>query len=205
MDDFQNKYYLLLAQNEELRKENAELKTLLNTHGIEYNPKRKEVTNSVYSAVSFPEVKLSLDERVSLFQSLFKGREDVFARRWFSQTTMKGGYQPVCVNEWRRGVCDKKKFKCIECPNRSFAPLTPQDIYRHLEGKHENCCDVIGLYAILTDNTCSFLCADFDDKSCKHGYKEDVLAFVGVCKDWQIPYAIERSRSGIGSTKNIHT
>lgn len=199
MDDFQNKYYLLLAQNEELRKENAELKTLLNTHGIEYNPKRKEVTNSVYSAVSFPEVKLSLDERVSLFQSLFKGREDVFARRWFSQTTMKGGYQPVCVNEWRRGVCDKKKFKCIECPNRSFAPLTPQDIYRHLEGKHENCCDVIGLYAILTDNTCSFLCADFDDKSCKHGYKEDVLAFVGVCKDWQIPYAIERSRSGNGA------
>ena len=91
MDDFQNKYYLLLAQNEELRKENAELKTLLNTHGIEYNPKHKEVTNSVCSAVSFPEVKLSLDERVSLFQSLFKGREDVFARRWFSQTTMKGG------------------------------------------------------------------------------------------------------------------
>ena len=199
MDDFQNKYYLLLAQNEELRKENAELKTLLNTHGIEYNPKHKEVTNSVYSAVSFPEVKLSLDERVALFQSLFKGREDVFARRWFSQTTMKGGYQPVCVNEWRRGVCDKKKFKCIECPNRSFAPLTPQDIYRHLEGKHENCCDVIGLYVILTDNTCSFLCADFDDKSCKHGYKEDVLAFVGVCKDWQIPYAIERSRSGNGA------
>lgn len=199
MDDFQNKYYLLLAQNEELRKENAELKTLLNTHGIEYNPKRKEVTNSVYSAVSFPEVKLSLDERVTLFQSLFKGREDVFARRWFSQTTMKGGYQPVCINEWRRGICDKKKLKCIECPNRSFAPLTPQDIYRHLEGRHENCCDVIGLYAILTDNTCFFLCADFDDKSCKHGYKEDVLAFVGVCKDWQIPYAVERSRSGNGA------
>ena len=131
--------------------------------------------------------------------SLFKGREDVFARRWFSKTTGKAGYQPVCVNEWRRGVCDKKKFKCAECPNRDFAPLTSQDVYRHLEGKDENCCDVVGLYAIMPDNNCSFLCTDFDDKSCKHGYKDDVLAFVGVCRDWQIPYAIERSRSGNGA------
>ena len=131
--------------------------------------------------------------------SLFKGRKDVFARRWFSKSTGKAGYQPVCVNEWRRGVCDKKKFKCAECPNRDFAPLTSQDVYRHLEGKDENCCDVVGLYAIMPDNNCSFLCTDFDDKSCKHGYKDDVLAFVGVCRDWQIPYAIERSRSGNGA------
>ena len=123
----------------------------------------------------------------------------MFARRWFSKSTGKAGYQPVCVNEWRRGVCDKKKFKCAECPNRDFAPLTSQDVYRHLEGKDENCCDVVGLYAIMPDNNCSFLCTDFDDKSCKHGYKDDVLAFVGVCRDWQIPYAIERSRSGNGA------
>ena len=51
----------------------------------------------------------------------------------------------------------------------------------------------------MPDNNCSFLCTDFDDKSCKHGYKDDVLAFVGVCRDWQIPYAIERSRSGNGA------
>ena len=131
--------------------------------------------------------------------SLFKGRKDVFARRWFSKSTGKAGYQPVCVNEWRRGVCDKKTYKCAECPNRDFAPLTSHDVYRHLEGKDENCCDVVGLYAIMPDNNCSFLCTDFDDKSCKHGYKDDVLAFVGVCRDWQIPYAIERSRSGNGA------
>ena len=99
------------------------------------------------------------------------------------QVTGKAGYQPVCVNEWRRGVCDKKKFKCAECPNRDFAPLTSQDVYRHLEGKDENCCDVVGLYAIMPDNNCSFLCTDFDDKNCKHGYKDDVLAFVGVCRE----------------------
>lgn len=209
MDELQKKYNLLVAQNEILRKENAELRSLLCAHGIEYKtrstniieykPRPSNVIASIYSPISLPVIKLSLDERVALFMSLFKGRKDVFARRWFSKSTEKAGYQPVCVNEWRRGVCDKKKFKCAECPNRDFAPLTSQDVYRHLEGKDENCCDVVGLYAIMPDNNCSFLCTDFDDKSCKHGYKDDVLAFVGVCRDWQIPYAIERSRSGNGA------
>ena len=209
MDELQKKYNLLAAQNEILRKENAELRSLLCAHGIEYKPRPTNIIEykprpsnviaSIYSPISLPVIKLSLDERVALFMSLFKGRKDVFARRWFSKSTEKAGYQPVCVNEWRRGVCDKKKFKCAECPNRDFAPLTSQDVYRHLEGKDENCCDVVGLYAIMPDNNCSFLCTDFDDKSCKHGYKDDVLAFVGVCRDWQIPYAIERSRSGNGA------
>ena len=199
MDELQKKYNLLVAQNEILRKENTELRSLLCAHGIEYKPRPTNVIDSIYSPISLPVFKLSLDERVALFMSLFKGREDVFARRWFSKSTGKAGYQPVCVNEWRRGVCDKKTYKCAECPNRDFAPLTSQDVYRHLEGKDENCCDVVGLYAIMPDNNCSFLCTDFDDKSCKHGYKDDVLAFVGVCRDWQIPYAIERSRSGNGA------
>lgn len=199
MDELQKKYNLLVTQNEILRKENKELRSLLCAHGIEYKPRPTKVIDSIYSPISLPVFKLSLDERVALFMSLFKGREDVFARRWFSKSTGKAGYQPVCVNEWRRGVCDKKTYKCAECPNRDFAPLTSQDVYRHLEGKDENCCDVVGLYAIMPDNNCSFLCTDFDDKSCKHGYKDDVLAFVGVCRDWQIPYAIERSRSGNGA------
>lgn len=199
MDELQKKYNLLVTQNEILRKENTELRSLLCAHGIEYKPRPTNVIDSIYSPISLPVFKLSLDERVALFMSLFKGREDVFARRWFSKSTGKAGYQPVCVNEWRRGVCDKKTHKCAECPNRDFAPLTSHDVYRHLEGKDENCCDVVGLYAIMPDNNCSFLCTDFDDKNCKHGYKDDVLAFVGVCRDWQIPYAIERSRSGNGA------
>lgn len=199
MEDIQEKYNHLLLQNEALRQENEELKSLLHAHGIEYKSKHTEEKDAVYSPFTFPSVKLSIEERVTLFHSLFKGREDVFARRWFSKTTGKSGYQPVCINEWKRGVCDKKKFKCADCPNRHFAPLTYQNLYRHLEGKDENCCDVVGLYAIMPDNNCAFLCADFDDKSCKHGYKDDVLAFVGVCKEWNIPYAIERSRSGNGA------
>lgn len=200
MDDLLTRYNKLLRQYEVLHKENEVLKSLLKIHGVEYETRMKEDMNKpIYSLVSVPTITLSIDERIRLFQSLFKGREDVFARRWFSKTTGKSGYQPVCINEWKQGLCDKKKYRCAICPNRNFAPLTTQDMYRHLEGKDEYCCDVVGLYAIMQDNNCAFLCADFDDKNCKYGYKEDVLAYVGVCREWLIPYAIERSRSGNGA------
>ena len=200
MDDLLTRYNKLLRQYEVLHKENEVLRSLLKIHGVEYETRMKEDMNKpIYSLVSVPTITLSIDERIRLFQSLFKGREDVFARRWFSKTTGKSGYQPVCINEWKQGICDKKKYRCAICPNRNFAPLTTQDMYRHLEGKDEYCCDVVGLYAIMQDNNCAFLCADFDDKNCKYGYKEDVLAYVGVCREWLIPYAIERSRSGNGA------
>lgn len=200
MDDLLTRYNKLLRQYEVLHKENEVLRSLLKIHGVEYETRMKEDMNKpIYSLVSVPTITLSMDERIRLFQSLFKGREDVFARRWFSKTTGKSGYQPVCINEWKQGICDKKKYRCAICPNRNFAPLTTQDMYRHLEGKDEYCCDVVGLYAIMQDNNCAFLCADFDDKNCKYGYKEDVLAYVGVCREWLIPYAIERSRSGNGA------
>ena len=200
MDDLLTRYNKLLSQYELLHEENEVLRSLLKSHGIEYETRMKEDMNKpICSLVSVPTITLSIDERIRLFQSLFKGREDVFARRWFSKTTGKSGYQPVCINEWKQGICDKKKYRCAICPNRNFAPLTTQDMYRHLEGKDEYCCDVVGLYAIMQDNNCAFLCADFDDKNCKYGYKEDVLAYVGVCREWLIPYAIERSRSGNGA------
>lgn len=105
----------------------------------------------------------------------------------------------MCLNEWHRTFCDKKKFKCAECPHRQFKTLSYEDVYKHLEGKYPDGCDVIGAYAILPDNTCNFLCADFDDKSCIHGYQTDVLAYVKVCKSWGLHCYIERSRSGNGA------
>lgn len=173
-----------------LRAENARLRSLLAQHGI---------TIDVPAPPIPQKLSLSLEEKVALFRNLFQGREDVFARLWFSPTTGKSGYQPVCAREWNREYCDKKKFKCAECPNREFQPLGYDDIYRHLEGKDPNGRDVIGVYAILPDNTCQFLCCDFDDKSCEHGYQKDVMAYVGVCRDWGIPAYIERSRSGNGA------
>ena len=179
-------YNKLLMENKLLHKEVDRLQSLLNGKG---------------TPLTLPIIKrhLSLEEKVDVFRNLFKGREDVFARRWYSRTSGKSGYQPVCRNEWDRQLCDKKRYKCTECPNRAFKPLEYEDIYRHLEGKSSDGQDVIGAYAILADNTCNFLCADFDDKSCEHGYKKDVLAYVRVCKDWNVPCSIERSRSGNGA------
>ena len=173
-----------------LRAENARLRALLTRHGIAADKPESALPRKP---------ALSLDEKVALFRGLFQGREDVFARRWFSPTTGKSGYQPVCAREWNREYCDKKKYKCAECPNREFQPLGYNDIYRHLEGKDPNGRDVVGVYAILPDNSCCFLCCDFDDKSCVHGYQDDVRAYVSVCRDWGVPAYIERSRSGNGA------
>ena len=139
-------YNKLLMENKLLHKEVDRLQSLLNGKG---------------TPLTLPIIKrhLSLEEKVDVFRNIFKGREDVFARRWYSRTSGKSGYQPVCRNEWDRQLCDKKKCKCTECPNRLFKPLEYEDIYRHLEGKSSDGQDVIGAYAILADNTCNFLCA----------------------------------------------
>ena len=176
----------LLGRIKELEAENAELRKRL---GEDVTPTEKKPTAMQ---------NLSLQEKVDLFRSLFKGREDVFARRWYSKTSGKAGYQPVCQNEWTP-MCDKRTFKCANCPNRHFSPLTYNDIYRHLEGKDADGRDVIGLYVLNEDNTCHLLCTDFDDKNCEHGYKNDVLAFIDVCRSWNIPCSVERSRSGNGA------
>ena len=192
--ELQEKYEEALSRVKELERENARLKRVLQENRIAVD----EVME-VPSLENVPKKILSVEERVELFRSLFKGREDVFARRWFSKATGKSGYQPVCINEWNRQLCDKKKYKCAECPNRQFSPLTYDDIYKHLEGKNANGEDVIGLYVLKEDNTCHLLCADFDDKNCEHGYQDDVLAFVDVCKSWGMPCSVERSRSGNGA------
>lgn len=196
----------LIHRIEQLTEENTRLKELLSTHGISYEQPQKS-TVSINQPVAAPP-KLTagdkaqiLQQRKDLFRSLFKGREDVFALRWESRDGTKAGYMPVCAN---RGtdLCEKKrkKIKCAECPNRQFTPLGDAEIEKHLRGTNEwSKPYVIGIYAILTDDTCNFLCTDFDDKNCEHGYQKDVLAFVGVCKDWNIPYSIERSRSGNGA------
>lgn len=177
-----------------LREENSRLRDLLRKHGIAF-----EATPYYSEPLQQREQQLTLEEKVALFMGLFRGREDVFARRWYSPKTEKSGYQPVCTREWIREYCDKKSYKCAACPNRDFKHLGYDDIYRHLEGKDPNGKDVVGVYAILPDNTCWFLCCDFDDKNCEHGYEDDVRAFQGVCKEWNIPAYIERSRSGNGA------
>jgi len=79
----------------------------------------------------------SAEAKIALFRSLFRGREDVYPRRFESRKSGKAGYQPACANEWVRGLCDKRKVKCVQCPNQRFLPVTDEVVRRHLSGQDE--------------------------------------------------------------------
>ncbi len=135
------------------------------------------------------------EEKVALFRSLFRGREDVYPRRFVSKKTGHPGYAPVCGNEWARGICEKPRIKCGDCPHRAFLPVTDEVIHSHLSGKDKAGQELIaGVYPMLADETCYFLAMDFD----KESWRDDVLAVMETCRILQIPAALERSRSGNG-------
>jgi len=133
--------------------------------------------------------------KVTLFRSLFRGREDVYPRRFESRKTGRAGYQPACANEWVRGVCEKPRIKCLECPNRRFLPVTDEVVRQHLSGLDDQGREfVMGLYPMLSDETCHLLAVDLDGD----GWQEDAAALRATCQRLDLPVALERSRSGKG-------
>ncbi len=142
----------------------------------------------------------SPQEKINLFKSLFSGREDVFALRWFNAKSNKSGYSPVCGNKWLSGKCDLKKYSCATCPFKLPVALTDNHIYNHLAGRDEFCRDVIGLYPLMEGNLCKFLVMDFDSHATKNHptWKDDILAVHKTFSDFGINSYIEISRSGNG-------
>jgi superfamily II DNA or RNA helicase/very-short-patch-repair endonuclease len=134
-------------------------------------------------------------EKIALFRSLFRGREDVYPRRFESRKTGKSGYAPACANEWVPGVCEKPRIKCAECPHRRFLPVNDDVIRWHLSGRDDAGQPfVAGVYPMLLDETCFFLAVDFD----KSNWLQDSTAFVETCRRMGLSAALERSRSGRG-------
>lgn len=132
--------------------------------------------------------KSSFEEKARLFAQLFHGREDVYAKRWENDKG-KSGYEPVCLNEWIPGVCQKP---CKKCKNASYAPFNQNAILRHLS-KHND--SVFGIYALQPDETCWFLAIDLDEST----WRKDVEALRAVCREHGVPCAVEKSRSGNGA------
>ncbi len=132
------------------------------------------------------------EEKVRLFMSLFRGRDDAYAKRWENKAKNTAGYSPACANEWKPGICQKPKIKCSACKHQYFLPLNETAVDEHLRGRQNV---VAGIYPLLPDETCWFLAIDFDD--C--GWQKDITILREVCSVFEIPVAVERSRSGNGA------
>jgi superfamily II DNA or RNA helicase len=189
-DNIQERLKTVQEECRRLREENANLLAML---GINQSPPIEPVPQAVpvpnlssttRSGVCTPE------EKISLFRNLFRGREDVFAIRWEGKGG-KSGYSPAGITDWRAiHVARPEERKKVARKTRILQPLTDDAIRNHLTGKQ-----TVGIYPLLPDDTCWFLAVDFDKKS----WLADAAAFVATCKRFQVPSAVERSRSGNGA------
>ena len=89
-----------------------------------------------------------LDDKIALFKSYFRGRDDVYSKLWINNRTGKRGYSPVCKHEWDRVLCRKPAIKCSECPNQGFPPLDELAIKQHLTGAQ-----VMAIYPMLKNES----------------------------------------------------
>lgn len=126
------------------------------------------------------------DDKVALYRSLFRGRDDVFAKRW----DKNGSYFPDYTFDWDEFNAHKASGGTIkDFKNKRPTALTDAVIRKHLGGQI-----TIGIYPILEDNASFFLAADFDGTNwlddCLYYYQE--MGKVGLTS------YIERSRSGNG-------
>jgi len=200
IDELLEKYQALLAENRYLQEENEFLKAQLGVTTHPQPDRHQDPGNYSPSVLTTQESsgknsrsgvagQSDQREKIQLFMSLFQGRRDVYARRWQSRTG-RSGYAPVCLNEWKSGLCRKPTGKCADCSHQSYEALDEKIIESHLRGRI-----VAGLYPLCRDETCHLLAIDFDDE----GWKEDCTTLRTVCTTFGIPVVLERSRSGNGA------
>ena len=179
----------LEAECAKLRSENDKLRAII---------ERREVHEATLATVDGPVSTTSVSsvrhdsttsQKVTLFRSLFRGREDVYPIRWESRAG-RSGYSPACNNEWMPGICEKPRIKCTDCPNQAFPPVSEEAIYEHLSGRR-----TLGVYPLLLDDTTWVIAADFDGST----WRDDAMAYAASCDELKIPAYIEISRSGNGA------
>jgi len=183
-----------LAEGQRLREEVRQLKAILARHSIPFQgPSAEQPPGKpclpAPSDVSQVGALSDNQAKITLFRSLFRGREDVYAERW---RTKDGtwAYRPACKKNWEAVLASRpEEHKKVDRQTRTFYALTDEVIRQHLTGKK-----TIGIYPLLLDETCWFLAADFDKKT----WQEDSLAFLATCQSAGIPASLERSRSGNG-------
>ena len=112
-------------------------------------------------------------DKIKLYRSLFRSREDVFARRW----DKTGSYFPDYTFSWDEFNTHKANGGTIkDFKNKQLTPLTDEVVRKHLSGQI-----TIGIYPILEDNASYFLAADFD----KEHWLEDCRNYLReMAQDW---------------------
>jgi superfamily II DNA or RNA helicase len=180
------------AENQRLREENLRLRRLLAAHGIAVPPSASADYRLAQpqepSAAETKEERAR--KRIALFRGLFRGRQDVYARRW-ENPDGRHGYSPAALKDWKAINSSKPEDRRrVDKDTRKFLPLTDTVIEDHLLGK-----DTVGIYPLLQDETCWFLAVDFDKKT----WTDDSRAFLNTCRELNVPAALERSRSGNGA------
>ncbi|MCC3372253.1 DEAD/DEAH box helicase family protein [Cohnella sp. REN36] len=194
-NDLEQQLVRALNEIEDLKQENRSLRLQLSNYmdledSTSRVPSLPQIANEQEQAsIGHVHLKSSAKEKIALFRSLFRGREDVYPVKWVNKAG-KSGYSPACQNEWTV-VCKKPQVKCSECTHQAFDPLSDEIIARHLDAKSNR---TIGVYPMLQDETCWFIAMDFD----KQNWQQDAAAVLATCKEWHIPAALERSRSGNG-------
>lgn len=132
---------------------------------------------------------MNIDEhKISIYKSLFRGRNDIYAERWEKEG--RSGYMPaykVDWSEWKNHTARGGTFEDYDKKERK--PFDIHAIESHITG--EKTC---GIYPLLKDNTSYFIAVDFD----KENWKESILKLYTTCERFSIKSYIERSRSGNG-------
>ena len=196
---------ILQKKINDLQIENNLLKQILVDANIDYTTKLRLVSNVVNDSNTNQEIQIkdiNADVRTAnLFFSMFWGRQDVYAKRYYNKKTGKSGYYPQCINFWKNGCNKIKGGTCRDCLRKSYKPLKAQDIIAHLKGNSEDCRDVIGIYPLFSNSTTRVLVFDFDNHDECNGeeWKEEVTSLIQICKFNGIDPLIERSRSGDGA------
>jgi hypothetical protein len=184
-----------VAEVRRLREENAWLRSLLIEHSVRIPEisSTSGISQTPQTISIAPEVPRSAfgtaEQRIELFRSLFRGRDDVYAIRWES-TDGRSGYMPKADRDWKAYLRAKDRDrKKVDRQTRKFRPLTQDVVRGHLVGDH-----TVGIYPLLQDETCWLLAVDFDKKT----WQKDAAAFLVACREVNVPAVLERSRSGNG-------
>lgn len=199
-EELLDKYHKLLAENKTLKKENESLKARLGLNQKSKSNQDQDNASNLPLELVAPEspheiqqtalnIPANSADKISLFMSLFKGRDDVYAKRWQSRDG-RSGYAPVCLNEWKSGLCRKPAVKCFDCSHKLYDVLDEKIIEAHLLGSI-----IAGIYPMCPDEMCQFLAIDFDDD----GWQNDISTLREVCIAFDVSVTIERSRSGSGA------